>query len=238
MQDGQFSDVYGLNPTASWSNSNEVGDVDIDYGIEADVRVTKDIASLPKKFWGKVSSKIGAWGVSAKADFQGIDYTKADVSLGVTNADEGLDFSAKGTCSGDGIVLNTIAARKALEQDGANVVINPSFDVQSEEATVVVSYEKDGTGVEVEASKDAQIVTLSRQLDNENRITPKINSAGDVSVAWEHQIDDGTLTTTFEPQKSVVIDWEEGGWNAKISMDLDNTEITNVNVSVKKDLVF
>lgn len=240
VKDGQYSDAYGLNPTASWSNSNEIGDVAVDYGIEADVRITKDVASLPKKFWGKVSATVGgAWGVSAKADFKGIDYTKADITLGATNADENLSFTAKGSYSSDGIVMNKIEVTKATEQeDGAKVVISPSFDVQSEEATVVVSYDKDGTGVEVEASKDAQTVTLSRQLDDENRIIPKINSGGDFSVAWEHQLSDSTVTATFEPQKSLKIDWDEKGWKANISMELDNTDISNVNVSVKKDLVF
>lgn len=238
VQDGKFSDIYGLNPTASWSNTNEVGELDIGYGIEADVRVTKDIASLPKKIWGKISSQVGAWGVSAKADFKGIDYSKADVTIGAANDEEGLSITAKGSCSSDGIVLNKIEAKKSMEQDGANISVNPSYDVQSEEATVVVSYEKDGTSVEVEASNNAQTVTLSRQLDDENRVTPMINSSGDVSIAWEHKINDSTVTTTFEPQKSINVNWEEGGWKAQVSMDLENTDITNVNVSVKKDLVF
>lgn len=239
MQDGQYSDAYGLDPTVSWSSSLEIGDVDIDCGIVADVRATKDVASLPKKIWGKISSQVGAWGLSAKADFKGLDFSNADMNFGVSNDDEGLSFAAKGSCgSGDGFVMKTIGATKCLEQDGANVVVSPTYDVQSEEATVIVSYEKDGTAVAVEASKDSQIVTLSRQLDDENCITPKINSAGDLSVAWERKIEDSTVTTTFEPQKLLSVDWEEGGWKANISMDLDKADITNVNVSVKKELVF
>lgn len=242
VEDGQYSDAYGLKPKASWSNSMEIDDnTNIECGIEADVRITKDIKSLPKKFWGKFSSTVGgAWGISGKADFKGIDFTNADVNLGISNDDEGLSITANGSCSSkNGLTLNTISAKKTLEEDGANIFVSPTYDVQAAEATVIVSYEKDGTGVEVEASKDAQTVTLSRRLDDENTISPKINSVGDFSVAWEHQYDeDGTVTTTFEPQKSISIDWTEKGWKANVSMDLGDTEISNVNVSLKKELVF
>ena len=96
VQDGSYSDVYGLSPEVSWSNSNQVGDVSVDYGIEADLRVTKDIAqiaSLPKSIWGKLSSQLGAWGVSASADLQ--DYSQADVEVGVENSEEGLSCKEK-----------------------------------------------------------------------------------------------------------------------------------------------
>ena len=54
--------------------------------------------------------------------------------------------------------------------------------MQSEEATVIVSYGKDLSNVEVEGSKDSHTVTLSRQIDNENRFSPNIHSSGNISV--------------------------------------------------------
>ena len=228
--------MYGLSPTLSWSNSNEVGDVDIDYGIEADIRATKDIASLPKSIWGKISSNVGAWGVSATAELQ--DYTQADVEIAVDNSDEGLNLSLVGTCGSGRFNVNTIKGGKTFEADGATISISPRFDVQSKEATVVTSYEKDGTGIKVEASKDSQTINLSRQLDEENRIAPTISSNGDISIEWEHKVDDCTVTTTFKPEESISMAWEEKGWKTNISMDLEETDISNVRVSMKKDLTF
>lgn len=238
VQDGKYSDLTGLKPIASWSNSNEVGDLDVDYGIKADVRVTKDIASLPQKIWGKVSSQIGSWGVSARADFQGLDYTNADIKIGTENKDVGLNLSIGGNCGIDGIALDKIEGNKLCEADGAKFNINPRYDVQSEEATVGVSYEKEGTSINVEASKDTQSLTISSQLDEENRIAPTFSNTGGISIEWEHAVGDSVVTTTFTPEKSVRVDWEEGGWKTNILMDLEKTDITNVKVSVKKDLIF
>jgi hypothetical protein len=238
VQDGQYSDVYGLNPTASWSNNNKIGDIDFDYGIEADVRITSDITSLPKKLWSKVSSQIGPWGISVKGNFQGVDILNSDIEIGAANGDEGITLSLDGTCNSDGVKLSKVKGSKTFDFDGANVIINPSFDVQTEEATVCMSYEKEGTGINVEASKDGQTVTFSRQLDEENCIRPTFHKSGDMSIEWEHISDESIVTTTFKPEKSVNIKWEEGGWNTNVMMDLENTDITNVKVSVKKDLVF
>ena len=54
------------------------------------------------------------WGVSARKDVKGIDYSNADISLGASNSDEGLNFCAKGSCSGGGFVLDKIEAKKAI----------------------------------------------------------------------------------------------------------------------------
>lgn len=228
--------MYGLSPTVSWSNSNKVGDVGIDYGIEADLRPTKDITSLTKSIWGKLSSSVGAWGVSATAESQ--DYTQADVEIGVDNSNEGLKLSLVGTCGSGRVNVKTIKGGKTIEADGATISINPRFDVQSKEATVATSYEKGGTGIKVEASKDTQTISLSRQLDEENRIEPTINSAGDISLEWEHRVNDCTVTTTFKPEESISVVWEEKGWKTNISMDLEEADVTNLKVSMKKDLTF
>mmetsp|Transcript_5932 Transcript_5932/g.7292 ORF Transcript_5932/g.7292 Transcript_5932/m.7292 type:complete len:267 (-) Transcript_5932:176-976(-) len=238
VQDGRYSDVYGLNPTASWSNRNQAGNVDIDYGIETDLRVTKDITSLPKSLWGKVSSTFGPWGLSAKVNFEGLDYTNADVKFGATNAGEELTLSVDGSYGNGGIRLNEIQGTKKFLVDDATITVNPRLDVNSDEATVFISYDKDGTSVEVEACKDVQTVTLSRQLDSENRITPTFSNSGALSIDWEHKVNDSTITTTFKPEKSINVVWEEGGWNADINMDLKNNDITNVKIGVKKDISF
>ena len=70
--------------------------------------MTKDIASLPKSIWGKVSSSIFGWGVSTKVDFQGLDFTNANVKIDALNADNKLHLLAKGSCGSNGISLNTI----------------------------------------------------------------------------------------------------------------------------------
>mmetsp|Transcript_25444 Transcript_25444/g.29474 ORF Transcript_25444/g.29474 Transcript_25444/m.29474 type:complete len:266 (-) Transcript_25444:4018-4815(-) len=239
IKDGSYAGVYGLDPTASWSNNNRVGDFDVGYGIETNIRATKDIASLPKNIWGKVSSKIGDWGLSAKAKVQGIDVSNGSIEIDTNNSEEELSFHLKGTYGNDGFTLQEVEANKSFESDGAKLTLTPNYNIQSEEATVVMSYEKDGTGIEVEASKDVQTFTLSRQLDEENRVSPTLSNTGDISVAWEHRIDDDkTVTTTFKPEEFLDIEFEESGWNANIFMPFDGKDIDGVSISIKKDVTF
>ncbi len=238
VRDGNYADVYGLKPTASWSNSNQAGNLDIEYGIKADVRVTKDIASLPKSLWGKVSSKFGPWGVSAGVNFQGIDYTNADLNIHASNADEELSLSVDGSYGAGGVRVDKIHSTKKFESNGAIIMVNPRLDVNLDEASVNLVYDKGGTSVAVEASKGAQTVALSRQLDSVNRITPSFTNSGEISIDWEHKVNDSTITTTFKPEKSISFAWEDRGWVADINMDLKSNDITNVKIGVKKDLTF
>ena len=54
VQNGNFADIGGLDPSVSWSCSTTSGDIDIEYGVDAAVLTTTDIASLPKTIWGRL----------------------------------------------------------------------------------------------------------------------------------------------------------------------------------------
>eukprot|EP00568_Trieres_chinensis_P001339 CAMPEP_0183290510 /NCGR_PEP_ID=MMETSP0160_2-20130417/150_1 /TAXON_ID=2839 ORGANISM="Odontella Sinensis, Strain Grunow 1884" /NCGR_SAMPLE_ID=MMETSP0160_2 /ASSEMBLY_ACC=CAM_ASM_000250 /LENGTH=104 /DNA_ID=CAMNT_0025451127 /DNA_START=58 /DNA_END=369 /DNA_ORIENTATION=- len=79
VQDGNFADLGGLDPSVTWEGSTTSGDMDISYGIEASAKPTSDIASLPRKIWGKASTTVGDWGVTARADLDAQDLSSADI---------------------------------------------------------------------------------------------------------------------------------------------------------------
>jgi len=238
IQDGNFADISGLDPSLSWSASTTTGDVDVEYGIEASVRPTSDIASLPKNVWGKASTSLNGWGVSARAQFEGTDFTQAAVEIDATNDDADLDVNIVAS-AGDGFAVKTVSATKRVDSDGAAITVNPRYNVETEEADVVLSYSKDGTDIEITASQDAQSVTLSRQLDDENRVAPTLNSSGDVSVEWERALgDDNSITATLKPDESIDIEWKDADWTANVNLPLDGTDITGTNVSIKREVSF
>merc|ERR1712238_240282 len=144
VQNGDFADIGGLDPSVTWSSSTTSGDIDIEYGIDAAALPTTDIASLPKTIWGKASTNIDAWGVSVRGEFEGT--------------------------AGDGFSVHKIEATKTIDSDGAEVTINPRYNVETEEGDVVVTYSKDGTEVELTASQDAQSVTISYDVDDDTTI--------------------------------------------------------------------
>ena len=238
VQDGNFADVGGLDPTLSWSATTSTGDVDLEYGIEASARPTSDIASLPKSVWGKASTDLNGWGVSARAEFTGTDFTSAGIEVDANNEDVDLDIHLEAN-AGDGFSVSKVEATKRIESDGANISINPRYNVETEEPDVVLSYSKDGTSVEVTASQEAQSVTISRQLDDDNRVAPTLASSGDVSLEWERSLgDDNSITATLKPNESLDLEWKDADWTANINMPIDGTDITGTNVSIKREVNF
>ena len=214
------------------------GDVEIEYGIEASARPTSDIASLPKNIWGKASTNLNGWGVSARAQFEGTDFTNAAVEIDATNDEADLEIHLEAS-AGDGFAVKTVSVVKGIDADGAPVTFEPRYNVETEESDVVINYSKDGTEMTLTASQDAQSVTLSRQLDDDNRIAPTLNSSGDVSIAWERELgDDNSITTTLTPDESVNVEWKDAAWTATINMPLDGTDITGTNVSIKREVSF
>merc|ERR1712238_479014 len=113
VQNGDFADIGGLDPSVTWSSSTTSGDIDIEYGIDAAALPTTDIASLPKTIWGKASTNIDAWGVSVRGEFEGTDFSKAALEIDAT---------------------------KTIDSGGAEVTINPRYNVETEEGDVVVTY--------------------------------------------------------------------------------------------------
>lgn len=238
VQDGNFADIGGLDPSLSWSGESSTGDVDVEYGIEASARPTSDIASLPKNIWGKASTNLNGWGLSARAEFQGTDFTNAGIEVDASNDDVDLDLHLEAS-AGSGFSVNRVEATKRIDADGANISINPRYNVETEEADVVLSYNKDGTSVELTASQDAQSVTLSRQLDDDNRVAPTLASNGDVSLEWERSLgDDNSITATLKPNDALDLQWKDSAWTANINMPIDGTDITGTNVSIKREVSF
>lgn len=141
--------------------------------------------------------------------------------------------------AGDGFAVKTVSATKRVDSDGAAITVNPRYNVETEESDVVLSYSKDGTDIEITASQDAQSVTLSRQLDDENRVAPTLNSSGDVSLEWERALgDDNSITATLKPDESIDIEWKDADWTANVNLPLDGTDITGTNVSIKREVSF
>merc|ERR1712157_190103 len=109
----------------------------------------------------------------------------------------------------------------------------------TDEKDVVVNYSTDDTNVKLTASADSQEVTISRQIDDDNRVAPTINNNGDISVEWERSLgDDSSLTATLKPNDSLDVEWKDDAWTANVNMPLDGTDITGANVGIKRVVSF
>jgi hypothetical protein len=261
VRDGKFDGLDGLDPTLNWSGSSSSGDVDLSYGIESSVRPTSDLASLPRNVWGKASTNVAGWGVSARAEVDAQKRRSANIELDADNKDVDLSLRMVASAGGD-FSVRRIEATKGLDVNGARVTINPRYNVENETPDVVIGYRNDQTNVELTASAANQEVkighqikdntnikltasaanqelTISQQINDNNRVAPTVSRNGDISVQWERSLgDDNSLTTTLKPNDSIDFEWKDAAWTANVNMPLDGASINGANVSIKRDVSF
>jgi hypothetical protein len=239
VRDGNFDGLDALDPTLTWSDSTKSGDLDLSYGIEASATPTSDLASLPRNVWGKASTDVSGWGVSARAEVDAQERNSADLEFDANNAEADLSLHLEANAGKSDFTVRKVEATKGIDMDDARVTINPRYNLETEEADVVVNYSNDKTSVKLVASADSQEVTVSQQIDDDNRIAPTINSNGDLSVEWERRLgDDRTLTARVKPNDNLDVEWKDDAWTANVNMPIDGTSINGANVSIKRDVNF
>ena len=202
VRDGSFDGLDGLDPTLNWEGSSSTGDVNLDYGIESAVRPTTDIASLPRNVWGKASTNVAGWGVSARAEMDAQDRSNTAIEVDADNEDN--DLSVRMVASaGNGFSVGSVEATKGLDLDGARVTINPRYNLETEEADVRLGYSNDSTDVTLTASADSQEVNIKHRMDATNV----------------------ELTASADSQE-VIIDHTMDNTNLKLTASADNQEVT------------
>lgn len=219
IQDGNHAGLDGLDPSLSWEGSSKSGDLELDYGIESSVRPTSDIASLPRKIWGKARTDVAGWGVSARADIDGQDRSNAALEFDAENED--ADLSLRLTAStGGGFNVRRVEATKGLDVNGARVTINPRYDVESEEADVVVGYENGNTNVRLTASADNQEVNIKHKLDNTDiELTA---SADNQEISVGHQMDNTNIRLTASADNQEVTISQQLDANNRVAPTINN----------------
>lgn len=228
----------GLDPTVSWSNAGQAGDIAIEYGIKAAARPTTDLASLPRSVWGKASTDVAGWGVSARAEVQGSDFANAALEVDADNNDADLNVHLVANTA-NGFNVRSVQATKGFDANGARVTVTPRLDLENDGKDVVINWNNDKTNVKLTASAQNQEVTFSQQVDDNNRLAPTINSNGDISVEWERKLgNDNSLRANLKPNNSLDVEWKDAAWTANVNMPIDGTNINGATVSIKRDVNF
>jgi len=226
-----------LDPTVSWSDSTKTGDLDLEYGIEASIRPTSDIATLPKAIWGKASTRFQDWDVTARGELDGQDFSRADVAIDAANPKSDMSLHLDAQANGE-LLIQSVELTKGIDQDGARITVTPRYNFQTEEKDVVLTYAKDQTSAKIVASEVTQEITISQQIDDVNRIAPTFNNAGDFSIEWERKLKRGSVTASLTPNKEIDVEWKDNEWTASVNMPIMGMDIMGANVSIKRDVEF
>lgn len=214
------------------------GDFDVKYGVDTDLRATKEIRSLPKSVWGKASTDVSGWDVTARAELDLQDLRSLYLDLDLDSRDVDLSVHVVASATGE-FNVDAVEATKGFKSGDKRVTVTPRFDLGNNINDVVVKYSYDKTDVTLTASGDAQKITVSQQISDEDRFSPTVSSKGDLSLEWEHRLKkDSKVTTTFRPSESLNVKWEDSEWTANVKMPLDGSSFKESSVGVKKDLSF
>ena len=254
----------------SWESTSYAGDnVDLSYGFQASATPTTDIASLPRSIWGKaaVSDLAGrGWDFAAKAEVRGTDFSNPNLELDAGNEDYDVNLHMVANAGRKNYFqLRSIEATKGFDvaATGAHITITPRYKVlaaknedddhdkdddddddykdYNHSSDIVLNYAGDRTNVKLTASLDnTQQLTISQQINNDNRIAPTITSDGDISLEWERRLSaDSSVTANLRPNQALNIKWKDAAWTAVVNMPIvDGTNIHGANVHIQRDVKF
>jgi hypothetical protein len=212
--------------------------MDISYGIKAAIRPTSDLASLPRSIWGKARTTFSGWGVTAFAEVDGQDFSSANLEVDAVNKEGDMSVHIEAN-AGSEFTVTSVEATKAFMQDGARITVTPRYDLLTEERDVIVTYSKDKTSMKLTASENAQELTISQEIDQENRVAPTFSSGGAISVEWERKVSpESSFKATLKPNDSLEIEYKDADWTANIGMPIDGTDIKGATVSISKEINF
>eukprot|EP00804_Cyclotella_cryptica_P019716 CCRYP_016465-RA/>CCRYP_016465-RA protein AED:0.08 eAED:0.08 QI:87/1/1/1/1/1/3/207/283 len=246
IRDGNFTDLDGLEPTITWENTAFVNDVNIRYGIDLSARTT-NLSSLPRRIWGRASRIFSdRFAVSARLDMDVQSMDTIDFELdGEDNENDlkmrvlGWATAARGMGMKGGGRLTFMEFTKGFDNDGNRITVNPRYYVNQRRGEVVLTYDADDTVVQVTASEDDQVVTISQKLNDENMISPTLSRDGSLSLAWDRKLgDDSSVRTTLNPNRSVEVEWRDAAWTANVNFPMDHSDLTGATVHIKRDVKF
>lgn len=123
---------------------------------------------------------------------------------------------------------------KGFNVEGGRFVINPRYNFKESIPDIVLDYDQGSTTVTFEASMSSQKVTISQEIAKGHRIIPTFTADGDISLGYEKRTSNGSISTTVNPNDSVIVQWRDGPWIAVVEAPLDGFSTSGVNVSIKR----
>ena len=157
----------------------------------------------------------------------------------ITSNKDDLSLKATGSYSGSNSLMNKVQATKVFKDPTKTISITPRYNLEIEEGDIIVNYKQDKAEFEIIASKTLQQITLSQQLNSNNRVGTTLTNYGDISVEWEHCYDGKIVTSCLKPNESLDVSWKDGGWVADFNLPMDGIlDVKGLNVSIKKQVTF
>lgn len=117
------------------------------------------------------------------------------------------------------VALSDVQVTKDLDVPGGTLTVTPKYDIGSSSGDVRVGYALDNTSFVVDAQKKK--LTVAHSFPNNDKVVPSFTADGDFSISYSRDLDRGRLTTTYSPDDSVKVQWNDGEWQTTFTAPLD-----------------
>jgi hypothetical protein len=128
------------------------------------------------------------------------------------------------------VELEYVQMTKDIDTLGGTVTITPKYDLQSSTPDVMVGYAYEKTNFQIDAQ--SKKLTVAHSFANNQNISPSVNAAGDFSLSYSRDVDNGRLTTTWTPNDSVKLKWSDGEWETTVRAPIEGYYKPNAGVKV------
>ena len=138
--------------------------------------------------------------------------------------------------------IDHVEITKGYDNNGNRITINPRYNINYNYADVILTYDANDTVIKVIASTTDQSVTISQKLNDDNIISPTINTRdGSLSLAWDRKLGEHqSVKTTVHPNRSIDVEWRDSAWTANVNfpMDSNTNDLHGATVHIKRDIKF
>jgi len=218
IRDGEFGGLDGLDPTLTWETSSSSKDMDISYGIEAAAIPTTDIASLPRRVWGKASTSISGWGVTTSMESEDMEGATFDIDAENKKAD--MTAKLSGSTAGG---LASASVTKSFDANGGTVTVTPSINLETDEKDVALNYDNDGMTVTLTASSSGDRTGEVTYTQDDVSIKVAADAAGSKTgeVTYTQDALAVTLAADSDGSKTGEVTYTQDDLSATLTADAD-----------------
>lgn len=127
--------------------------------------------------------------------------------------------------------VSKIQISKSIDALGGTLKVNPSYNVPASSIGAKLGYSIDNTSVQVDSS--AKKITLSHCFGKDT-VSPSVTTSGDFSLSYSRTLPQGTLTTSWTPDDSIGVTWNDGEWTTTFKAPIDG--FINANQGIKVNM--
>lgn len=133
--------------------------------------------------------------------------------------------------------ISKIQVSKTVEALGGSLQVNPSYNVPSSAVGAKIGYSLDNTSVQVDST--AKMITVSHSFGKDT-VSPSVTTSGDFSLSYSRTLPEGTLTTSWTPDESIAVTWNDGEWQTTFKAPIDGLAKANqgIKVNMKRSIDF